>query len=66
MGEEKRHEMLQNLFGDQSEEEGEIDSEHESNPNPIRSLLGLRFLAFIWAREARLAAVQRTKGRRRA
>ncbi|XWS60456.1 hypothetical protein CRYUN_Cryun07bG0037800 [Craigia yunnanensis] len=33
MGEEKRHQMMQNLFGDQSEEE--IDSEHESNPHPI-------------------------------
>ncbi|XVF54420.1 hypothetical protein PTKIN_Ptkin05aG0178800 [Pterospermum kingtungense] len=35
MGEEKRHQMMQNLFGDQSEEEEEIDSEHESNPHPI-------------------------------
>lgn len=26
--------MMQNLFGDQSEEEEEIDSEHESNPHP--------------------------------
>ncbi|MBA0863842.1 hypothetical protein Goshw_026569 [Gossypium schwendimanii] len=34
MGEEKRHEMMQNLFGDQSEEDEEIDSEHESNPHP--------------------------------
>ncbi|KAL1081089.1 hypothetical protein V6Z11_D09G040600 [Gossypium hirsutum] len=34
MGEEKRHEMMQNLFGDQSEEEEEIYSEHESNPHP--------------------------------
>ncbi|KAL5749044.1 hypothetical protein ACOSQ2_026341 [Xanthoceras sorbifolium] len=35
-GEEKRHQMMQNLFGDQSEEEEEeIDSEHESNPQPI-------------------------------
>lgn len=35
MGEHKRHEMMQNLFGDQSEEEEEeIDSEHESNPQP--------------------------------
>ncbi|CAI0431687.1 unnamed protein product [Linum tenue] len=33
-GEEKRHQMMQNLFGDQSEEEEEIDSEHESNPQP--------------------------------
>ncbi|VVB17579.1 unnamed protein product [Arabis nemorensis] len=32
MKEEKRVEMMQNLFGDQSEEE--IDSEHESNPQP--------------------------------
>ncbi|TKY73322.1 LEO1-like protein [Spatholobus suberectus] len=31
-GEEKRHQMMQNLFGDQSEEEEEFDSEHESNP----------------------------------
>jgi RNA polymerase-associated protein LEO1 len=30
MGEEKRHQM----FGDQLEEEEEIDSEHESNPQP--------------------------------
>ncbi|WCJ35853.1 leo1-like family protein [Euphorbia peplus] len=37
MGEEKRHQMMQNLFGEQSEEEEEeeeIDSEHESNPQP--------------------------------
>ncbi|EXC06428.1 hypothetical protein L484_004714 [Morus notabilis] len=34
MGEEKRHQMMQNLFGDQSEEEEDIDSEHESNPQP--------------------------------
>ncbi|KAJ7978722.1 protein LEO1-like [Quillaja saponaria] len=34
MGEEKRHQMMQNLFGDQSEEEEELDSEHESNPQP--------------------------------
>lgn len=36
-GEEKRLEMMQNLFGDNSEEEEEeeeIDSEHESNPHP--------------------------------
>ena len=34
-GEEKRHQMMQNLFGDQSEEEEEdLDSEHESNPHP--------------------------------
>lgn len=32
-GEVKRSQMMQNLFGDQSEEE-EIDSEHESNPQP--------------------------------
>lgn len=31
-GEEKRHQMMQNLFGDQSEEEEELESEHESNP----------------------------------
>lgn len=32
-GEEKRHQMMQNLFGDQSEEEeDELESEHESNP----------------------------------
>ncbi|XP_061358400.1 protein LEO1 homolog isoform X2 [Gastrolobium bilobum] len=32
-GEEKRHQMMQNLFGDQSEDEEEVlDSEHESNP----------------------------------
>ncbi|GMN54263.1 hypothetical protein TIFTF001_023394 [Ficus carica] len=34
MGEEKRHQMMQNLFGDQSEEEEDVDSEHESNPQP--------------------------------
>lgn len=37
MGEEKRHQMMQNLFGDQSEEEEEeeeIESEHESNRQP--------------------------------
>ncbi|XP_057951709.1 protein LEO1 homolog [Malania oleifera] len=34
MGEEKRHQMMQNLFGDQSEDEEEIDSEHESNRQP--------------------------------
>lgn len=35
-GGEKRHQMMQNLFGEQSEEEEEeeIDSEHESNPQP--------------------------------
>ncbi|KAL1215099.1 LEO1-like protein [Cardamine amara subsp. amara] len=33
VGVEKRSEMMHNLFGDQSEEE-EIDSEHESNPQP--------------------------------
>ncbi|KAL8141897.1 hypothetical protein V2J09_014929 [Rumex salicifolius] len=34
--EEKRHQMMQNLFGDQSEdeEEVEIDSEHESSRHP--------------------------------
>lgn len=33
VGEEKRHQMMQNLFGDQSEEEDEeeVESEHESN-----------------------------------
>ncbi|KAL6509534.1 hypothetical protein OROGR_022844 [Orobanche gracilis] len=35
VGEEKRHQMMQNLFGDQSEEEGEeVESEHESNRQP--------------------------------
>ncbi|KZV21701.1 hypothetical protein F511_02859 [Dorcoceras hygrometricum] len=37
VGEEKRHQMMQNLFGDQSEEEEEeeeIESEHESNRQP--------------------------------
>ncbi|KAL9254444.1 LEO1-like protein [Drosera capensis] len=43
MKEEKRHQMMQNLFGDQSEDEEEeeeeedeveIDSEHESNRHP--------------------------------
>ncbi|PWA64619.1 leo1-like family protein [Artemisia annua] len=40
VGEEKRHEMMQNLFGDQSEEEEEddeeeeVESEHESNRQP--------------------------------
>ncbi|KAK4800076.1 hypothetical protein SAY86_025441 [Trapa natans] len=38
-GEEKRHQMMQNLFGDQSEEEEEeVDSEHESNPQPTQYL----------------------------
>jgi RNA polymerase-associated protein LEO1 len=43
-GEEKRHEMMQNLFGDQSEEEEEeeeveVESEHESNAqlNSVRN-----------------------------
>ncbi|XP_070681244.1 uncharacterized protein [Malus domestica] len=32
---EKWHRLMQNLFGDQSEEEEEeVDSEHESNPHP--------------------------------
>ncbi|CAI8596246.1 unnamed protein product [Vicia faba] len=31
-GEEKRHQMMQNLFGDESGEEEELESEHESNP----------------------------------
>ncbi|RXH94044.1 hypothetical protein DVH24_016111 [Malus domestica] len=32
---EKWHRVMQNLFGDQSEEEEEeVDSEHESNPHP--------------------------------
>ncbi|KAL8547124.1 hypothetical protein ACS0TY_006735 [Phlomoides rotata] len=37
VGEEKRHQMIQNLFGDQSEEEEEeeeVESEHESNRQP--------------------------------
>ncbi|XP_075519452.1 protein LEO1 homolog isoform X1 [Primulina tabacum] len=34
VGEEKRHQMMQNLFGDQSEEEEEIESKHESNRQP--------------------------------
>ncbi|KAL6580288.1 hypothetical protein OROMI_008312 [Orobanche minor] len=35
VGEEKRHQMMQNLFGDQSEEEDEeVESEHESNRQP--------------------------------
>ncbi|CAN4088380.1 unnamed protein product [Withania somnifera] len=37
-GEEKRHQMMQNLFGDQSEEEEEeeeeVESEHESSRQP--------------------------------
>ncbi|KAM7268857.1 hypothetical protein ACFE04_011023 [Oxalis oulophora] len=34
-GEENKHKMMQNLFGEQSEEEEEeVDSEHESNPHP--------------------------------
>lgn len=52
-GEEKRHQMMQNLFGDQSEEEEEeVDSEHESNPQPpqqylsVRSLVELSILIF--------------------
>ncbi|WOH03470.1 hypothetical protein DCAR_0622868 [Daucus carota subsp. sativus] len=38
VGEEKRHQMMQNLFGDQSEEEDddeEVESEHESNRQPV-------------------------------
>ncbi|KAL3849288.1 hypothetical protein ACJIZ3_011170 [Penstemon smallii] len=36
VGEVKRHQMMQNLFGDQSEEEEEeeVESEHESNRHP--------------------------------
>ncbi|KAA8541022.1 hypothetical protein F0562_024840 [Nyssa sinensis] len=36
VGEEKRHQMMQNLFGDQSEEEEEeeVESEHESSRQP--------------------------------
>lgn len=37
VGEVKRHQMMQNLFGDQSEEEDdeeEIESQHESNRHP--------------------------------
>ncbi|XP_058194792.1 protein LEO1 homolog isoform X2 [Rhododendron vialii] len=37
VGEVKRHQMMQNLFGDQSEEEEEeeeVESEHESNRQP--------------------------------
>ncbi|CAN0876912.1 Protein LEO1 homolog [Linum grandiflorum] len=33
-GGERRHEMMQNLFGYQSEEEEDMESEHESNPQP--------------------------------
>ncbi|XP_050153941.1 uncharacterized protein LOC126628337 isoform X4 [Malus sylvestris] len=37
---EKWHRVMQNLFGDQSEEEEEeVDSEHESNPHPNSALL---------------------------
>lgn len=43
-GEEKRHQMMQNLFGDQSEEEEEeIDSEHESNPQPNYASVNFSF-----------------------
>ena len=45
-GEEKRHQMMQNLFGDQSEEEEELDSEHESNPQPYASVKLLSFPRF--------------------
>jgi RNA polymerase-associated protein LEO1 len=45
MGEEKRHQMMQNLFGDQSEEEEEVDSEHESNPQP--NYFSVRILFFL-------------------
>ncbi|XP_027125687.2 protein LEO1 homolog [Coffea arabica] len=36
VGEQKRHQMMQNLFGEQSEEEEEeeVESEHESNRQP--------------------------------
>ena len=46
MGTEKRHQMMQNLFGDQSEEEEEIDSEHESNPPP--NYASVRFFFFFF------------------
>lgn len=58
VGEEKRHQMMQNLFGDQSEEEEEeeeVESEHESNrqpdyasvrSSPLSSLNKLRCLYF--------------------
>ncbi|CAN6703180.1 unnamed protein product [Malus baccata var. baccata] len=37
---EKWHRVMQNLFGDQSEEEEEeVDSEHESNPHPNSVIL---------------------------
>jgi hypothetical protein len=45
MGEENRHQMMQNLFGDQSEEEEEVDSEHESNPQP--NYVSVRILFFL-------------------
>jgi hypothetical protein len=45
MGEEKRHQMMQNLFGDQSEEEEEVDSEHESNPQPNYVSVRISFLS---------------------
>lgn len=44
--EKKRHQMMQNLFGDQSEEEEEeeeeVESEHESNRQP-----SVRFFSFF-------------------
>ena len=47
MGTEKRHQMMQNLFGDQSEEEEEIDSEHESNPPPNYASVRFFFFSFL-------------------
>lgn len=45
--EKKRHQMMQNLFGDQSEEEEEeeeeVESEHESNRQP-----SVRFFTFFF------------------
>lgn len=54
VGEEKRHQMMQNLFGDQSEEEEEeVESEHESNRQPdyasVRCSLPNSFFNFTFS-----------------
>ena len=55
VGEEKRHQMMQNLFGDQSEdeeeeeeEEEEIESEHESNRQPDYVSVCSYFVNFLF------------------
>lgn len=50
MGGEKRHQMMQNLFGEQSEdeEEEEVDSEHEvARPSHYLSVRSQSVSAFL-------------------